>query len=471
MAHIPFVNKLVNAYRRVTGDPFAQEITEHDVPLWLLVSEGGLCSLHLVPTLAQDLYPSLHGGIGHAPYRAALPHELNLALNRQSVPGETELRDAWSLCYRGRFGDSVRSAVTAVEVLLESRLESVLQSQGLKDQEVAERLRGTKNRFSSRLDDYCRASGRAVPGPTLHYIPYLNGLRLRKEFDMTRKLRHDIVHRGKRLDITLRRPMRRALETTTWLFDWLSDDEPIGNRQIENYIYCEALRGGSRMTWEVDSNGVHVRPLFSPCPESFVENATCLAELPEARIINSIEVDEIPDAVFHATLSRFPDLEHFVLIAMAKLGFEEVEDVFQDPGISTIVPRWQAKHGSLPVSVFLFESSTEFVDSDLMKLERDIASQSQQSFPLLVVHDRQSIEWTDRTTETVDPTKADLHCFDFSTDAQTGHHETTTSCTVVCTFNLSMVQLKGENQFLVGTHERCQERNLVFRCSHLSDLH
>jgi hypothetical protein len=407
MAHIPFVNKLVNAYRRVAGDPFSGEITEHDVPVWFLVSDGDLCPLHLVPALGQDHYPVLSSEVGREPdpYRAASPDEINLALSRQPVPGEVELRDAWSLCYRGRFADSIRSAVTAIEVLLEARLESVLKTKGLNDADVADQLATTRNRFALRLDDYCRQSGRAVPGPTLHYLPYLNGLSLRREFEITRDLRHDIVHRGRRLDLSLRRPMRRALETTTWLFDWLSDDEPIGDRQIANYAYCESLRGSPRMRWEIDSNGVHVTPLFNPSPDDGDQldaAPTCLAELPEARIIDSIEVDEIPDGIFHATLNQFPDLEHFVLMAMAKLGFSDVEDIFQDPEVTHRLPRWRAQHGAQPVSVFLFDSGDEFSDSNLQELSPDIASHSQQSFPLLVVHDRNGIPWTNRSTESVD---------------------------------------------------------------------
>lgn len=403
MGHIPFVNKLLNAYRRVTGDPFAQEITEYDVPLWFLVSDECLCPLHLVPALGEDRFPSIRRENSDAPYHAGSPDEIKSALSRQPVPGEAELRDAWSLCYRGRFGDSIRSAVTAIEVLLEARLESVLQSNGLSAEEAAERLAATKNRFASRLDDYCRHSGRAVPGPTLHYIPYLNGLRLRKEFEMTRDLRHDIVHRGKRLDLSLRRPMRRALETTTWLFDWLSDEEPIGDRQIANYTYCEGLRGVQRMECEIDDRGVHVRPLVVQSPVDFDDNATCLAEMSEARIVNSIEVDDLPDAVFHATLNRFPDLEHFVLMAMAKLGFNEVEDVFQDPEASSIAPRWRAKHDSMPIAVFLFETGSGFSESDFQQLGQDILSESQQHLPVLVVHDRSGVAWTSRSTEAIDP--------------------------------------------------------------------
>ncbi|MEP3478766.1 MAG: hypothetical protein ABJZ55_05920 [Fuerstiella sp.] len=269
MAHTPFLNKLVNAYRRVTGDPFSGEITEHDVPVWFLVFDGDLCPLHLVPTLGQDHYPVLSSKAGREPdpYRAASPDEINLALSRHPVPGEVELRDAWSLCYRGRFADSIRSAVTAIEVLLEARLQSVLKTKGLNDAAVADQLATTKNRFALRLDDYCRQSGRAVPGPTLHYLPYLNGLRLHRQFEITRELRHDIVHRGRRLDLSLRRPMRRALETTTWLFDWLSDEEPIGDQQIANYTYCESLRGSQRMKWEIDGSGVHVTPLFNSSPD------------------------------------------------------------------------------------------------------------------------------------------------------------------------------------------------------------
>ncbi len=405
MGHIPFLNKLINAYRCATGDPFAEEVTEFDVPLWFLVAKDVLKPIYLFTALCEDRYPTLHLEFGkddNEPYFATSPEDLIRALSVASVPGEVELRDAWSRCYRGRFGEAIRSAVTAVEVLLEAKLEEVLIAKGLAPEEVNERLRKTQSRFQSRLDDYCRESGRAVPGPTLHYLPYLNGLRLRKQFEITRELRHDVVHRGKRLDPSLRNPMRRALETTTWLFNWLADNTPDSNRELANYTYFEAQRGMHSLRWEITRDGIEVKPLFTAEVFNVDKAPSCLFEMPEAKILSSIDVGDIPDAVFHATLNRFPDIEHFVVMALAKLQFEPADDVFQDPEVSEVLPRWHAVLNNTDVSVFLYES-TQFLTTEEFRVYREaITIRSAGKFPLVVVHDRKDVEWTTRSTEGVD---------------------------------------------------------------------
>jgi hypothetical protein len=402
MGHIPFINKLINAYRCAAGDPFAEEITEFDVPLWFLVVPTVLRPIYLFPALCRDEYPTLHTQMGkedEEPYFATSPEDLIRAFSFASVPGEVELRDAWSRCYRGRFGEAIRSAVTAIEVLLETKLQEILTAKGLSPEEVEERLKKTKNRFPTRLDDYCRESGRAIPGPTLHYIPYLNGLRLREQFEITRELRHDVVHRGKRLDPSLRNPMRRALETTTWLFDWLANDKPNGNRQTANYTYFEAQRGMTTLRWEISQDGVQVKPLFTDEVVDVDEEPSCLSEMPEARIVRSIDFGDIPDAVFHATLNRFPDIEHFVLMALAKLGFEKVDDVFQDPEGSGVTPRWHAVLQETEVSVFLFESEESITAEDFRIYSEAMKAASAEQFLLVVVHDQKAVEWTTRSTE------------------------------------------------------------------------
>lgn len=405
MGHIPFINKLINAYRCAAGDPFAEEVTEFDVPLWFLVIPNVLKPIYLLPALCEDEYPTLRTEVGKddkEPYFATSPEDLIREFSFASVPGEVELRDAWSRCYRGRFGEAIRSAVTAIEVLLEAKLEEILTAKGLSPEEVEERLKKTKNRFPTRLDDYCRESGRAVPGPTLHCIPYLNGLRLREQFEITRELRHDVVHRGKRLDPSLRNPMRRALETTTWLFDWLANDKPNGNRQTANYTYFEAQRGRTMLRWEITRDGVQVKPLFTDEVVDVDEEPRCLSEMPEARIVESIDVGDIPEAVFHATLNRFADIEHFVLMALAKLRFEKADDVFQDPEVSEVLPRWHAVLQKTEVSVFLFESVESLTTEDFRIYCEAMKAGSAGRFSLVVVHDRKDVEWTTRSTEGVD---------------------------------------------------------------------
>ena len=126
------------------------------------------------------------------------------------MPGEVELLDGWSLYYRGRHADSIMSFVTAIEVLLEARLREVLRILGASPEDVERRLLETRNKFMKRLDQYCYLTQSRVPGPYLHVLPTLNGVRLAWELEQTRDLRHEIVHTGRRLDRNLVRPMKRV---------------------------------------------------------------------------------------------------------------------------------------------------------------------------------------------------------------------------------------------------------------------
>jgi len=405
-AHLPFVNQLINGYRAATYDPFATEITEFDVPAWFLVVDGSLTPIYLMYSLCRDEFPitRVFETSEASPVFLESPDVLNAAMRHPLVPGEAELLDAWSLCYRGRFSECIRSAVTAVEVLLEDKLSRSLNDLSLSQTDVDERLACTRNRFALRLDDYCRTSGRCVPGPTLHSIPYLNGIRLRDQFEQTRQLRHDVVHRGERLDPTLKNPIRRAVETTTWLFDWLANEAKVGLRQSKYYSLFEAWRGPARMRWEVSSNGVAVQPVVDNAQIDDLLNGDesepplCLADLPGARIIESSDEADIPDAIFQATLNRFPDLEHFVLMAIAKLQFTSAHDVFQDPDKDLIPERWRIEGDHGPIFVFLHQlvKGFELADyKDLFKrIEARRAEGSCEFSAVAIVHELKDLDWT-----------------------------------------------------------------------------
>ena len=162
-AHIPFVNRIVNAYRRATGDPFAVEVTAWDVPTWFLSLGDRTVAIPLVPYATMDRFPAarrVEGGTAE-PIHLGSAAEVQGALAAGEFPGEVDLLDAWALYYRGRFGDAVRSLTTAIEVALEFRLKGALMSRGLSEQEVEDRLSRTFNDFEARLTEYSKVAGAA----------------------------------------------------------------------------------------------------------------------------------------------------------------------------------------------------------------------------------------------------------------------------------------------------------------------
>ena len=78
----------------------------------------------------------------------------------------------------------------------------------------------------------------------------------------TRKLRHKIVHEGLHLEPWLEKPMLRAVETMTWLFDWFYDGKSVNFTRGGNdgrYALKSTWRGYLlRFETEVRPEGVHV---------------------------------------------------------------------------------------------------------------------------------------------------------------------------------------------------------------------
>jgi hypothetical protein len=259
-AHIPFLNHLITSYRSTSQDPYAFEVSEWDVPVWYIQRDSDLVHICLMPYWGSDAYPNL-GSVGsttRTAVRATTPEALQSQADEEVAPGKLELLDALSLFFRGRFGDAVRSAVTAIEVALESQLEELLKAKGNTEDQIERRLAATRNSFFDRLADYVDLSQKRLPGPLLSIVPYINGTRLRSELEWVRNLRHTVVHEGVRVDVFSRGPMLRAIETMTWLFRWLSgkdDHDPKSNR---NYFYFSSIRGQITYPFKYTASGLTV---------------------------------------------------------------------------------------------------------------------------------------------------------------------------------------------------------------------
>ena len=120
-AHFPYINKVINAYRKSAVDPFAMELSEWDVPIWFLSIGDKQKRISLIPYADSDEFPNV-GSLKNTtsePIHLAIEAEVQSALNLGEVPGDDDLLDAWALYYRGRFGDAIRSLVTAIEVVLD----------------------------------------------------------------------------------------------------------------------------------------------------------------------------------------------------------------------------------------------------------------------------------------------------------------------------------------------------------------
>jgi len=127
VGHLPFVNALITAYRRAGNDPFVQEVTEATVPIWFARHGDFFLRFSVYPYADHEDRPGspTHEGT-IVPAALATSDEMTEYLAKPAIPGETILLDAWYFFYSGRYGDSVRGLVSALEVLLEAKYSEAL---------------------------------------------------------------------------------------------------------------------------------------------------------------------------------------------------------------------------------------------------------------------------------------------------------------------------------------------------------
>jgi hypothetical protein len=368
------VNALINGYRRAAVDPFASEVAAWDVPTWFVQHRERSRPICCYPHLVQDWYPTRSESFGSSksyPLFATTPEAVAKQLSLKELPGEVELLNGWSRFYRGAYGDSIRSFVTAVEVLLEAEMRRLLAAVGTTEDEIENRLRETRSRFNLRLEAYCQLTKRRVPGPILHDVPYVNGSRFLYEFGQTRELRHDIVHGGFRLDHKYAGLMLRAAETTTWLFDWLSNGGDFEARRRVNLTLFSILRSDRGMFHcEVrDGKIVVTKPPY--VSEDKVPDDLLLGSIvySESYLLARIAPPNAQDR----------DVEHFTKMAFYEMGLGELEDSPYADKDGPIVERFRINWNGKAIGVYLLDVSEKFGRQHLDELDQSLPDEGEQA--------------------------------------------------------------------------------------------
>ncbi|QDT23279.1 hypothetical protein [Gimesia chilikensis] len=394
--HLPLVNEVINAYRRASIDPFANEVTVWDVPRWVVCHHPRFESVSLFPHLINDNYPSVGDEKEEYDYFATDEEAVRDHLSKSINPGEIEMLDGWSLFHRGRYGDSIRSFVTAIEVLLESEITRILSTLGNSQEDIDRRLEITRNTFDERLKDYCALTKRRVPGPKLHFIPYLNGVRLDREFDYTRKLRHKIVHHGHRLDHNFVKPMQRAAETTSWLFDWLLNNGDFENRRIKNHTFFFGLHTSSTLLpCDVENDMLVVTP--PPWHDSSQSEAIQIS------IDHVVHTDEMLLCTISSNKNGGKDVEHFTKMAYFELGLGEIDDCPFDKSPPPIPERFFIDHQGRKILFFVLDCSEllerNHIEQVIKYLTENYPDSKNYDHAILVSNDQTDVGWYRRRIE------------------------------------------------------------------------
>jgi hypothetical protein len=382
-AHLPFINKTINAYRRIAADPFAIEVTEWDIHVWYLDTQDKFIPISLLSYKDMHEFPrTAKLGGESSPISFVEPKDVQEALGLPELAGEIDILDAWSLYFRGRQSDAIRSIVTSIEVLLESKLCDALTKKGLPESEVQTRLDGNWNNFQARLTEYVRASGRRVPGPMISVIPIINGVRLWEELEQVRKLRHKIVHEGERIAFPFLGQMQRVMETMTWLFNWLAGDSRKRKNRIEGHPLKMSMRGILNLDCEYTQSGVLVVPYNRDRP-------TVLAE------------EELRQQLVAAIEKGSADVEKFALMAVKQIGFESGLDTpAPEPASSFLAERLILRDGGSFIPLFLHDTHDTLGVAIIERIGARVLALKLQGHPftvaLLIVNTQNGLEWEHR---------------------------------------------------------------------------
>ncbi|MGL4513591.1 MAG: hypothetical protein ACRCT8_10910 [Lacipirellulaceae bacterium] len=387
--HIPIVNEVINAYRRVSIDPFAREITKWDVPNWFVVAPPrdsafapDTAVVCLYGGIVNDWYPTIREGLEgeESPLYTATAEDVTRTLGENSTPGELDLLDGWSLFHSGRFADSIRSFVTAIEVLVESEVKRILSDRGVNAVEIKRQLDATRANFDSRLELYCTLTDLRLPGPRLCGMPpYFNGFKLHDEIRRTRRLRHQIVHHGHRLDDSFRGPMLRAAETTSWLFDWIAPQSRFEERRGPMH----AVYFGMRVHDTPFEYGVVDGHVLVLKPSILDSNVDPLADR-DPSDPGPVVIDD-PLRVVHSSHILWNalgakdggrDIEHFVRMALYELGLGEVDDSPYQTSLKNPQERYTFTYEGLRTAVYCVDQTATFGETECAILAARVAEQA-----------------------------------------------------------------------------------------------
>jgi hypothetical protein len=261
-AHLPVVNELIRRYRLVTYDYFASEVSPWDVPIWYVRhgDHGEVAVIHpyrqfdVKPVISEDA-----GQPGDPPtvreFEWCSRGELEAMSTADATPGEFDLLDARSLMERGDFTGALRRSVSAIEAIAEWALRNELRKR-FDPAEAEERLRKTDLDVPGRLRQWRKLSKAPVSDTEL------------AEFETTRDIRHDIVHRARRLTIEDRGRAERAIDTTRWLYNKI-EERPERARLRDHGVLKSAGRYSMAPHFPavLDAQGLTIGPLSLPDPQ------------------------------------------------------------------------------------------------------------------------------------------------------------------------------------------------------------
>ncbi|QDU73553.1 hypothetical protein Pan97_05290 [Bremerella volcania] len=373
---IPLANRLILTYQAEADDPFVYAISEWDCPLWIARTPDGLYhEVELQHYLLQDQLPRLGATGSMAVPNYTCKHLEFDGSAPEIAPERRTLSNAWGSYYRGQYDQMLVNFVTAIEVILDRRLEKELHLAGYDRPEIERRI-GTDS-FHSKLKAYQLLSKERIPGPIIDpQSPEVNRVRLADELNKIRNLRNKLLHEAKPPVVHEGYALKIA-ETMSWLARCISRDPRLDNTLNRQYILMQAYR--MKMYF----------PTFPEVPDEEREEFEKQEEI--ALKLRESNVGPFRDQILQNILAKMlkvacdeNDFEYASFAALAWMGFDVEEAPIDLLGVGQARERYEFRHSGNKWYVFILTNLDPSAVGEISARTRTLREQDSSSKALVL---------------------------------------------------------------------------------------
>jgi len=194
---LPHINEFIEKYRMVTFDQMVYKISQWDIPMvFFKINNEPAYSINTYDYLSWNEIPMV-GEYGKPNtlkpfYLISEPEKVwkDYESFQNHLPYEMELLDAYNFKIRGDYESAIRRAVTAFEILLDRKIRDELIGKGKSEQEAEEEIEKNYH-WSKKKELFDKVKSRKLEDVLSND--------LLKIVEDARKLRHEIVHKGKKV--------------------------------------------------------------------------------------------------------------------------------------------------------------------------------------------------------------------------------------------------------------------------------
>jgi len=240
IGHISLLNSIINSYRKLVLDPFVYPVCEKDVPIWFIEYESKFQRVCIFLRQDLDCFPMIGDmttGNTKPDILIDKPDHIWIDLSTPMSPEIEEICDAWTYFYEGRYEGTIRSIVTGIEIALDNGIRKLVRNCGKNDTDIEKYFKNKNNSFKRRYFDYCKMrnsySPIIIPFAPIEGVCY----DLKEKLFELREFRHDIVHRGKKINKNDKTWVYTYLDLMMPLFLWITEGNefPDYSNKIRDY--------------------------------------------------------------------------------------------------------------------------------------------------------------------------------------------------------------------------------------------